>query len=274
MNRNIKQSLTTSSHPIRAGLAAALILAGANLAAWAQGNDTNPRILPPNAHPFGRTYGQWSEAWFRWCFSLPASHHPIFDTADASAGQSGQVWFIGGNFSGTPVTRAATIPSGTALFVPIFNAWGDNTDCNGSQMISDGLSATDLRQFLRTRFFDSMQAVSCTLDGTPVAGLTDLVQTPYRVQSSSTNGFTYVLPSTDNVLNALGLPCWMNSTGTPITVSASIYHPVAEGYYVMIAPLSVGQHTLHCYGTDGSFTEDFTYNITVVPSRNPADDND
>src|SRR5713101_8353970 len=118
-------------------LAAALCLS--SLAALAQGVNPTPGVLLPNSTPYGRTYAQWSEAWFLWCFSLPVTHHPIFDTADVSAGQSGHVWFLGGNFTGTPVTRNVIIPPGTALFIIVLGNWADNTDCDGSgQRISDG----------------------------------------------------------------------------------------------------------------------------------------
>jgi hypothetical protein len=44
---------------------------------------------------------------------------------------------------------------------------------------------------------------------------------------------------------------------------------VADGYWIMLAPLKVGQHTLHFTGTeefpewDWAFTVDVTYYLTV-----------
>ena len=35
----------------------------------------------------GRTYADWSERWWQWAYSLPTTHNPLFDTADASTGQ-------------------------------------------------------------------------------------------------------------------------------------------------------------------------------------------
>jgi hypothetical protein len=62
-----------------------------------------------------------------------------------------------------------------------------------------------------------------------------------------------------------------NLLGVPAgTVSPS----VSDGYHVMLAPLSVGQHTLHFGGTAVvpvgpgqtlTFIEDITYHITVAP---------
>src|SRR5262249_56742158 len=86
-----------------------------------------PGILPPQSHPFGMTYGQWEGAFWKWAFSLPADHNPLTDTAPASTGQSGHVWFLGGTFAPTAgpggaiigrANRDAPIPARPALVSP------------------------------------------------------------------------------------------------------------------------------------------------------------
>ena len=58
-----------------------------------------------------------------------------------------------------------------------------------------------------------------------------------------------------------------------MTAPKGIYAPaMTDGYWVMLAPLSPGQHTLEFGGTVGSpvnFTLDITYNLTVVESNQP-----
>jgi len=227
------------------------------------GDQGNPGVLPPNASPHGATYGQWSERWWQWVFSLPVSHHPLFDTADISTGQQGHVWFLGGNFTGTPVTRNVVIPPGITLFFPVLNEWADNTDCANGQMISDDFTEEHLRSLVGS-VIDQAQNLSCTIDGVAVQGLSDAVETSYRVTTPTPGGFSYTLPGTDNLLDFLGLACWTDSTGTPLQVDAAVFHPVGDGMYLMLAPLSVGTHTLHFQGQVGTFTEDVTYNITVM----------
>src|SRR5262249_11776095 len=51
--------------------------------------NANPGVFTPNSSPYGKTYGEWSAAFWQWEFSLPVDHHPLFDTAPASTGQSG-----------------------------------------------------------------------------------------------------------------------------------------------------------------------------------------
>ena len=54
----------------------------------------------------------------------------------------------------------------------------------------------------------------------------------------------------------------IGSTGGPGT-------SVSDGYFVMLAPLSAGQHTIHFKGSEGAapntFTLDITYHLTVQP---------
>ncbi len=40
---------------------------------WAAKNP-NPGVLPPESHPFGKTYGEWSNAWWQWATRY---RHPI-----------------------------------------------------------------------------------------------------------------------------------------------------------------------------------------------------
>ncbi len=263
----MKRSTKSSPNPCTRQLTLRITAIAVSLVALCvvAGVKPTPPVLLPNSAPYGKTYGEWSETWFQWSFSLPVTSHPIFDTADCSAGQSGHVWFIGGNYTGTPVTRNCTIPAGTALFFPILNFWADNTDCSNGQRISDGNSEGFLRS-LAASVMDQAANLSCTIDGVAVQGLTDPLLTPYRVQSPTPGGFSYTVPGSDNILTFLGLACWSNTEGTPIQVDAAVYHPISDGFYILIVPLSKGRHVIHAHGEIGNpsvFTEDFTYNITV-----------
>ena len=117
-------------------------------------------------------------------------------------------------------------------------------------------------------YIDSAQNVSCTIDGVPVSGLSDAVHSDYRVQSSSANGFSYDLAGMNNILNFDGLTCWSNIKSGPIHVDANIYHPVADGIYVMVAPLAPGSHVIHFHADAMSggnpFVQDATYYVTVT----------
>ena len=99
-------------------LAAALLSLGAPSSALAGGDKENgPHIFPIQSHAYGKTYSQWSAAWWQWAFSIAAPNNPILDQTgqNAAVNQAGNVWFLAGNTGGTS-ERAVTIPSGKALF--------------------------------------------------------------------------------------------------------------------------------------------------------------
>jgi hypothetical protein len=234
---------------LAAALCTLLTLAAAQ--ARAGNANANSSVSPPNSNPYGQSYADWSGAHWQWLYSLPTSGHPLFDTADVSTGQSGQVWFLGGTFTTTmngidivaQVTRDVTIPSGKALFFPLIDAESSILEGNGPTA-QDLIDATEF-------FIDAVDPASVFLviDGKPVTGLAD-----YRF---STFLFFGPLPL-DNVL---GVPGFAGMT----TLSYS------DGYFAMVKPLSVGKHTLHFGGTIDLapafvFVQDITYNITVVPA--------
>ena len=106
-------------------------------------------------------------------------------------------------------------------------------------------------------FVDNAGPAACTIDGKPVKGLDVLATSPYRVGAQV---FSYTLAHQNNLLaNYLGplfgvdLSCIADGT----TVS-----PAAEdGVYLMLAPLSAGQHTIH-FTVQGGL--DITYELTVL----------
>ena len=214
--------------------------------ATASGANANPRILPVNAKPYGHTYGEWSAEWWQYVFSIPEATNPLLDTtgANCAVGQSGPVFFLVGLFSLSSTATAdrdCTVPSGRALFFPVLNSECDNVG------IDPPLTVDVLRQACASNM-DAATNMSATLDGTAIAGL-ESTSSPYRVQSPV---FSYTLPE-ENIYEFFGM-----------SVPAGPVSPVVgDGYYLMLAPLSRGAHTLRFHGAAGTFTLDVTYHLTV-----------
>ena len=209
----------------------------------------NPGVLPPDSHPFGKTYGEWNAGWWQWFFSVPASKNPGLatnGTLDCSVGQSGNVWFLAGPFltSGS-FTRSCTVPVGKALFIPLINSWVDNV-CNTPPFTVDQLRALAASSVIPT------ENLHASIDGNPLTNLES-----YRAISPV---FSYTLPpSPDNLIDAafgvsLPGPCWPSLTVTPA---------VADGFYIMLAPLTAGSHSINFGGSGPGITLDVTYNLTV-----------
>ena len=97
-----------------------------------------PRVVPPSWSIFGRTYGEWSTAYWQWLLSIPAETNPGLDDTGEFVGmhQWGPVWYLAGNFGRGGTVRTATIPRGRHLFVMVA-AWfcsphlGDPKDVGG-----------------------------------------------------------------------------------------------------------------------------------------------
>jgi hypothetical protein len=220
--------------------------------AQALGNYNNPGILPPNSHPLGHTYGEWSAKWWQFVFSIPVADNPLLNDDKCAVGQSGKVWFLTGKFcvgGGCPpvlnVTRSCRIPSGTALFFPIANSEVDNLG------VDPPLTLEQLREIAKAGQ-DGVQSMTAEIDGRPVNGLDPAISSPYRVVSPV---FDYTIPE-NNIYDVFGFDF------PPQTVEGA----VADGAFLMLAPLSVGQHTIRFTASfGGGFGFDVTYFINVVP---------
>jgi hypothetical protein len=112
---NIITIATLHRHAVLTGLLTTLVLLPA-ASAPAQENP-NPGIYPPDSRPYGHSYGRWSARWWQYAYSLPVNYNPLTDTAPVSAGQRGDVWYLGGSFISTtnPSTGAEKV-SGTVVY--------------------------------------------------------------------------------------------------------------------------------------------------------------
>ena len=209
--------------------------------------------LPVNSNPHGPSYAQGASAWLTWVVNSSADQSPLTDTTGANAAlrQSKGVWFLAGNIGGTTV-RNVTVPTGTALFFPVINEFWITTpgdpDWNAPyfDIPTNTLYATWHDYVVEKILGPAIDNATyfCTVDGKPVNNLD-----AFRVLSEVSDSVQ--IP--DN--NIFGIP-------------AGAYGPnQSEGIYLMLPPLSAGQHTLHFGGATGGFGLDVTYNITVKPGK-------
>jgi hypothetical protein len=229
--------------------AAALMLTASPAAPGAHAA-ASPPVVPLNSSAYGHTYAQWSARWWQWSYSLPTTHHPLFDTAGCEAGQTGKVWFLGGTFTlfqqGNDVVgvaeRTCDVPAGKALFFPILNAEWDNV-CPPND---PPWTVPQLRQAAAASLAGAT-GMTATIDGHSVSNVGH-----FRVQSPR---FAVTIPAA-NVWKSFGPPC--------DTIGAGRYAPlVGDGYYLLVRPLSHGEHTLHFAGAIPGFRLDITYHLHI-----------
>ena len=203
----------------------------------------NPRAIPVNARPHGASYGEWSGRWWQWAGSVPAGVNPVTDTTGehCDEGQTGHVWFLAGSFGGE-VTRECTIPSGQTLLVPLVNFSADNFVC----VDPDSNFTFDELRAIAAANIDLVEELALSVDGVALTNLES-----YRVQSPTP--FDITLPPDDVFAPVCG-------DSYPRVIPS-----VADGFYVMLAPLSKGEHTIVLHGAIPAFgfSTTATYHITV-----------
>jgi len=205
----------------------------------------------PNSVAYGRTYGDWSAAWWQWAFSIPVASHPLFDNGDCSVGQSGPVWFLGGKFCQTgqtcngTATRSCSVPAGKALYFPLSNVEDSapeepNWGCGNSLPPLVMGTIAEMRQCVA--IYVTTTNLEADMDGKRIPNLNN-----FRVQSVE---FDVTWPD-DSLLNAIGEGPFPSGTYSPV---------VDDGIYILLPPLSAGSHTLHFQA--GS-SQNITYHLTV-----------
>lgn len=224
-------------------------------------HQNNPGVLPPHAYPFGKSYGDWSAEWWKWVISIPAdNNHPFndpnWDCSVSSHQQSGKVWYLVGAFTavfpappGQQKTYSCNIPTGKAIFFPVINTECSNVEHDTIWYAADETAARQCAESLTSGPVGYDVDLEVIVDGKRVKHVTR-----YRFQSPY---FSYNLPQ-PNILGA----------------SEAEGKSVSDGYWVMLAPLSSGSHTVTFRGRNVSdplnpdntqtFASDVTYNLTVI----------
>ncbi|MGA2247775.1 MAG: hypothetical protein ABSH48_22545 [Verrucomicrobiota bacterium] len=217
---------------------------------WLAGSSALGQILPSSSLPYGFNYADWSAKWWQWTLSQSTNQMEI-----VSGPISGPVQFLAGAPGSVNETRQVTIPAGTALFFPVLSTWDDNSDC-------PNFDTNTLAQLQATtdRNWSAATETTCAIDGVAVAGLDNPQTSSYFTQATP---FSYTTALSNSVLNTVygNLPCIPGGT----TVSPA----VADGVYLMLAPLAPGIHTIHFVGivgpTNAPYLDvDLTYQITVL----------
>lgn len=218
--------------------ALALVTLSSIATAGPNGNP-NPGVIPNH----GPRYGELGAKWWQWAYSFPAAQVPFFldGEVDISAHQSGHVWFLAGAGGGTAPTRSGEVPSGTSLFFPVANLINDYP-CPPEFGFEPSPGETIEQFLIRTGndFLPNFTDLFAEIDGVPLKHL--------EIYRATSRMFTFVA---DPAL-----------TFFDFCVTGSAQPGVAVGYWLYLAPLPPGRHTLH-FGTP-SWGQDVFYDLTVT----------
>lgn len=195
-------------------------------------------ILAPGSSVAGKTIGEWTGEWWNWAHSFGAGENPLVDAGGilATENQTAPVFFVGGTVGGKPI-RTYDVPDDKYLLIPLVAA---NYALSGGE---DPLWARDqVRQVI-----DDTASLNFSLDGVPVP------QVDLFTHREESGFFTDVI--------APG-----NYSGDPSGAWADSF---ADGYWLMLEPLSAGVHQIRFGGNVPSPILSFSVHgaddINVVP---------
>ncbi len=201
-------------------------------------------VYYPGKKPLGYSYGNWGAQWWQWGTSIPNVTSPLNDkTGDfAATGQHGKVWFLAGNGGGVD-ERVITIPADVSLLVPVLTA------IYFDEGLEPGLTEEAMRAAL-DEFMSGATTLEVSLDHQPL---------PRRAMTRAQSEVFPTFFPENNLLAEIG-------------VLKGVYPlSVADGYYLMLKPLSSGTHVLKIRGGTADFMSYVEYYIRVLPPSGTHD---
>jgi hypothetical protein len=187
----------------------------------------------------GKTIGQWAAKWWHW----QEKNYPDYSfgdgLVDCSLGQSGPVWYLGGTGTvGGSAERECDSPitGRKHLMFPLVNVIWHNED-------EEDLSVEEKRE---------------VLDGILSEEPAGILNSTACLLQAEVDGFPVVYSEP------------IVRTQTPPFAYAEDPKSVGDGFWVVLSPLPIGDHTIHFTGGfcdiesgDALFSVDVAYNLTI-----------
>lgn len=208
----------------------------------------------------GNGYDDWAGRWWQWMTSIPVAINPQNNdgAVDCTLGQQGPVWFLAGAPAGVTAERFCAVKKNRPLFFPVlnslfFNGPGENLTVAEKREILDGVLNDLVPGIFADLGFPGSRACQLfvEIDGQPANYFAPVA----RVQSP---------------------PFHLDTGDGPNTLPPGIIDPeaITDGFWMMLPPLSAGEHTLHFGGRFCQFDNfddhplagpvDVTYHLTVT----------
>jgi hypothetical protein len=224
-------------------------------------------VLNPKGTYGGKTYEEWAGEWTKWILEYPGPESLAFNTpgANCQMGQStatgdggteGRPFFLDigdmNNAAGGTFTQACSVPAGRMLLFSMAAWFAGNISGCANYTMQDC-------QNLTTATVVPLTGIELEIDGKSY-GSQAADFTPYLVNCTE---FPLAIPNTPTNFFSYYVGC--NLSQPP--PAGDIY---AGGWFILLAPLSPGSHTIHtrlqdsAYAGWPAFLYDVTYNLTVT----------
>lgn len=210
--------------------------------------DTFVEPLSPSEQHYGKSYTEWAGEWSQWFYELTLDESCADPASDTTGEQCGlnqdsksDVFFLAGDFGGKVKRSKCRVAHGQALFFPLIVSWHDNGGVEAAMQLSDAQLKKDAIAATA-----SLGDVTLSIDDHAVDDLS-----PYLLEAAP---YEYTVPAEPNVYSCQG------ATGVTGT-----YSGYSNGYFVMLPPLSAGEHSIAFSATlDTGFALNVSYSPLTV----------
>jgi hypothetical protein len=185
--------------------------------------------VAPDATVGGMSQEDWSRAWWQWAGSFSSQESPIADRTGELCGekQKGPVWFLAGTYGTQRTIRNCKVPRGKYLFFPLINY----VVMPRSDRSTTCASAMETAE----RITNDPAALVLEVNGVRIGNLASSRQATKK--------------------------CF--DMGALTEAQYKIFPSAANGYYVMLQPLSPGRHVLNFGGALPGMLQAVTYTLIV-----------
>jgi hypothetical protein len=176
-----------------------------------------------NSSPYSETYGHWTVRWWQWFLSTPRSVNPVIDRTGEDGcvnAPSAEVCFLVGKLADEDMdlpNRSCRISTGRSILFPVINCEANQLECPELGTYQALVERVRSDQ-------DTIVKRDCFVNGKRIP--------PQRVISDPS--IFELKIDKDNVFNIKG--------------GESTY-AAADGYWVFLKPLPVGQHVISFHGS-------------------------
>jgi hypothetical protein len=190
---------------------------------------SNPFLLPPGESVAGLSQAEWSRVWWQWAASFDRNESPVADQTGEHCHrkQRGDVWFLAGTYGTRRTVRTCKVPRGKYLFFPLINY----------VVMPPVDRPVTCRAVMNS-------AASITNDPSALILEFDGAQIPNLLEHRQATSQCFDM-------------------GVQSEPKVRVFPSAANGYYVMLRPLSPGTHTLNFGGALPSMLQAVTYTLHV-----------
>ena len=189
-------------------------------------------VVSPSEDVAGTSQAAWSKAWWQWAGSFQQAESPVADRTGINCHlkQKGPVWFLAGTYGTARTIRTCRVPRDKFLFFPLINYVVMPSGQAGCNMLCCSSFAQTAKSIT-----DGPSNLVLEIDGRRIDDLA-------RYRQATTECFD---------MGELAQPAYR------------VFPSAANGYYVMLRPLSPGKHMLNFGGMLPGMSQAVTYTLIV-----------